>query len=358
MSGERTEKATEQRKRKAREKGEIVRSRELNSAVAMLGGLLVLGAAAQQFVHVWGIAYAELLSSQRLFDEPVSACAALLSKAMAPALAPVALVLLAAFAGALITGIAQSGGLQIRANALAIQGSRLNPASNIKQIFSTRSLVRLGKSLLPAAVLVAFSVITVRKVLNNHPVLSVVRLQETFLSGYSLALHAGWLMLGWSALDYLSEYHGWTRRLRMSKQEVREEMRESASNPQVRGRMRQIQRAMAKRRARADIAKASVVIMNPTHFAVALEFSFETLAAPKVLAKGRDLIALQMRDEARWAGVPIVENPPLARSLYRSVDVGQSIPFELYAAVAGVLAYLYRHQVEGARRHSAAGATA
>jgi flagellar biosynthetic protein FlhB len=117
-------------------------------------------------------------------------------------------------------------------------------------------------------------------------------------------------------------------------------------NPEIKGRVRQIQHAMRRRKVKADMSRASVVITNPTHYAVALEFSFETMQAPMLLAKGRDLFAAEIREEAKWAGVPIIENPPLARSLYRMVEPGQSIPFELYSAVAGILAYLYRQKVE------------
>jgi len=132
----------------------------------------------------------------------------------------------------------------------------------------------------------------------------------------------------------------------MSKQELREEMKESEGSPQVRSRIRGLQRQMRRRKLKADVKKATVVITNPTHYAVALSFDFETMEAPKVLAKGRNLLAEQIKAEARWAGVPIVENPPLARSLYRSVEEGQSIPVDLYAAVAAILAWLYRKQVE------------
>ena len=136
----------------------------------------------------------------------------------------------------------------------------------------------------------------------------------------------------------------------MTKQEMRDEVKETVGNPQVKGRIRQIQNAIRRRKARADVSRASVVITNPTHFAVALEFSFESMLAPTVLAKGQNLHALRIREEARWAGVPIVENPPLARSLYREVEEGKAIPYELYAAVAGILAFLYRQQVEKAAR--------
>ena len=159
-------------------------------------------------------------------------------------------------------------------------------------------------------------------------------------------MDAAWITLAWSALDYAIEWRSWNDRLKMSKQELKEEFKESMGNPEIKGRVRQIQRAMRKRKVKADMSRASVVVTNPTHYAVALEFSFDTMQAPTVLAKGRDLLAAEIREEARWAGVPIVENPPLARSLYRMVDPGQSIPFELYSAVAGILAYLYRQKAE------------
>ena len=117
-------------------------------------------------------------------------------------------------------------------------------------------------------------------------------------------------------------------------------------SPQTRSRIRGLQRQMRRRKVKSDVAKAAVILTNPTHYAVALAFDFATMEAPKVLAKGRNLLAEEIKTEARWAGVPIVENPPLARSLYRWVDVGQAIPADLYAAVAAILAYLYRQRVE------------
>ena len=132
----------------------------------------------------------------------------------------------------------------------------------------------------------------------------------------------------------------------MSKQDLREEMKETEGSPQIRSRIRGLQRQMRRRKVKADVSKAAVVLINPTHYAVALGFDFALMDAPRVLAKGRNLLAKEIKAEARWAGVPIVENPPLARSLYRSVEAGQAIPVDLYAAVAAVLAYLYRQRVE------------
>ena len=121
-------------------------------------------------------------------------------------------------------------------------------------------------------------------------------------------------------------------------------------NPQIRNRLRGLQRQMRRRKVKADVSRAAVVIVNPTHYAVALGFDFDTMDAPKMLAKGRNLLAEEIKAEARWAGVEIVENPPLARSLYRSVEVGQPIPVDLYAAVAAILAFLYRERMAAEMR--------
>jgi flagellar biosynthetic protein FlhB len=198
----------------------------------------------------------------------------------------------------------------------------------------------------PAAVMVVLGWGALKALMIPMPVMGLMRLPTTFSTVYGLALDAAWLTLAWSGLDYAIEWRSWNQRLKMSKQEIREEIRDSVGNPQIKAKIRQIQRAMRKRKVKADMSRASVVITNPTHYAVALEFSFETMSAPTVLAKGRDLLAAEIREEARWAGIPIIENPPLARSLYKMVEPGQSIPFELYAAVAGILAFLYRQKVE------------
>jgi flagellar biosynthetic protein FlhB len=127
---------------------------------------------------------------------------------------------------------------------------------------------------------------------------------------------------------------------------MRDEMKQTEGNPQIKGRIRNLQRQLRRKRVKADVSKAAVILTNPTHYAVALAFDFTTMEPPKLVAKGRNLLAEEIKAEARWAGVPIVENPPLARSLYRSVEVGQMIPVDLYAAVAAILAYLYRQRVE------------
>ena len=349
MSEKGTEQATEQRKEKARKKGDIVRSRELLSSVAMLAGVVMVGVAAKQFLSGWAEVYLRSLMLG-MGDMQAEGLDRAVVKILAPALFPVGLVLAASFGAALLAGAGQSGGLSIHGEALAPKLERLNPVTNLGNIFSLRSLTRMMKSLLPAAVVIVLGVKALTKLILPMPVMSVARLPETLEACYALAVKAAWVMVAWSALDYVVERMAWNKKLRMTKQEMRDEVKETMGNPQVKGRIRRIQNAMRRRKVKADMSRASVVITNPTHYAVALEFSFETMLAPTVLVKGRNLHALRIREEARWAGVPIIENPPLARSLFKSVEEGQTIPYELYAAVAGILAFLYRQQVEKAAR--------
>jgi len=178
------------------------------------------------------------------------------------------------------------------------------------------------------------------------PPFSTVRLEQLASDIYGLLLAASWLLFGWAAIDYLIEWQSRESRLKMSREDLRDEYKETEGNPQIRSRIKGLQRQMRRKRVKNDVSKAAVVLTNPTHYAVALGFDFATMDAPKVLAKGRNLLAEEIKAEARWAGVPIIENPPLARSLYRSVEVGQPIPADLYAAVAAILAYLYRQRVE------------
>jgi flagellar biosynthetic protein FlhB len=243
----------------------------------------------------------------------------------------------------------QTGGINFFAGAVGFKFDRINPVSNISNLFSLRAATRLAKSLVPAGFLAVFAVQRIARQLTLPP-FSVSRLNMLGSDVYGLLLAAAWLLFAWSGIDYLVEWQSRESRLKMSKQDMRDEMKQTEGNPQIKGRIRNLQRQMRKRRVKADVSKAAVVFTNPTHYAVALGFDFGTMEAPKVVAKGRNLLAEEIKAEARWAGVPIIENPPLARSLYRSVEVGQSIPVELYAAVAAILAWLYRQRVEAELR--------
>jgi len=348
MSGERTERATPRRRQKAQQQGDRVRSRELTAAFGMLAGVLVLGQTSPHWASMWSglVTQTLALGSPAVWQRDQAIETALALRHVAVIVLSPLLVLALAVAGmALLVNVAQGGGVQFSAQALQPKFSRLNPATNVKNTVSLQGASRLLKSLLPAGMIVILAIHKIEDQ-TNLPPMSIAHLPQMFSSAYDLLLDTAWILVAWSGIDYIVQWRTWEGRMRMSKQEIREEMKETEGSPQVRSRIRGLQRQMRRRKLKADVKRATVVITNPTHYAVALSFDFETMEPPKMLAKGRNLLAERIKSEARWAGVPIVENPPLARSLYRTVAEGQSIPVDLYAAVAAILAYLYRKQVE------------
>jgi flagellar biosynthetic protein FlhB len=352
MPGERTEQATPHRRDKARREGDVLHSRELSAAAGTLAGVIALGALGGRTLVAWRATFADFLDLGALARwepsqlEPTLIAVRRLSLAV---LLPPAIVMAAVAMGALGVGVLQTGGLNFHVEAIGFKLDRVNPLSNIKNLFSLRAAARLAKSLLPACLLAIFAVQRIARQLTIPP-FSTARLELLGSDIYGLLLTAAWLLFAWSAIDYLVEWQSRESRLKMSKQDMRDEFKETEGSPQIRSRIRNLQRQARRRRVKADVSKAAVVLTNPTHYAVALGFDFGTMEAPKVMAKGRNLLAEEIKAEARWAGVPIIENPPLARSLYRSVEVGQPIPVDLYAAVAAILAYLYRQRVEAELR--------
>jgi flagellar biosynthesis protein FlhB len=361
MPGDRTEQASQHRREKARREGDILHSRELTAAAGTLAGVLVLGMMAARVLEAWRTEFAAFLAlgaPAHWEASEIEPTLYALRRLTLSVLAPLALVMAAVAAAALSVGMVQTGGVSVHFKSIGFKLDRLNPISNLKNMFSLRAAARLGKSLIPAGLLAVFAVQRIGRQLSIPP-FSTARLQLLGTDVLGLLEATAWLLFGWAAIDYVVEWQSRESRLKMSRQDQRDEYKETEGNPQIRGRIRSLQRQMRRRRVKADVSRASVVLTNPTHYAVALGFDFTTMDAPKVLAKGRNLLAEEIKDEARWAGVPIVENPPLARSLYRSVEVGQAIPAELYAAVAAILAYLYRQRVEAemrARRAREAGA--
>ncbi|MGC9159465.1 MAG: EscU/YscU/HrcU family type III secretion system export apparatus switch protein [Terracidiphilus sp.] len=352
MPGERTEQATQHRREKARKEGDILHSRELSAAAGTLAGITMLGVLGSRMLAVWQngfVAFLDLGNSAHWESSQIQPTAYALRRLVIAALGPPGLMMAVAAAGSLGVGILQTGGISFHAGAVGFQLDRVNPVSNLKNLFSLRAAARLGKSLIPAALLGVFAVQRIGRQLTLPP-FSTARLELLGSDVYGLLLAAAWLLFGWSAIDYLVEWQSRESRLKMSREDLRDEYKETEGNPQIRGRIRNLQRQVRRRRVKADVARAAVVLTNPTHYAVALGFDFVTMEAPKVLAKGRNLLAEEIKAEARWAGVPIIENPPLARSLYRSVEVGSPIPVDLYAAVAAILAYLYRQRVEAEMR--------
>jgi flagellar biosynthetic protein FlhB len=226
----------------------------------------------------------------------------------------------------------------------------------MEQLFSMPSLGRLLKSLLPGLAIAYLSAAILLR--DWHSILNLSQRSALGLGAYGARrlLEVAWksvlVLLAWSGADYLIERHKLNSELRMSRQDLMDEYKETEGHPTIKARIRRLRRQVQRQRMLADVKRASVVITNPNEFAVALEYGPQ-LPAPTVIAKGRNLLAQQIKQEARWHGIALVENPPLAHALYRSVEIGQSIPPKLYAVVAAVLAAIYRAQERANRKHGA-----
>jgi flagellar biosynthesis protein FlhB len=348
MPGDRTEQASAHRRERARKDGDVLHSRELTAAAGTLAGVLALGLLGSRSLLAWRGTFGGFLDLGQPAHWEASELAPTmiaLRRLTLAVLGPVGIVMASVAAAALAIAVVQTGGVTVHVESVGFKLDRVNPLSNAKNLFSLRAAARVGKSLVPAALLAIFAVQRIARQFSLPP-FSTARLELLGTDIFGLLQAAAWLLFGWAAVDYLIEWQSRESRLKMSKQDMRDEYKETEGSPQIRSRIRGLQRQMRRRKVKADVSRAAVVLTNPTHYAVALGFDFSTMEAPRILAKGRNLLAEEIKSEARWAGVPIVENPPLARSLYRSVEVGQSIPVDLYAAVAAILAYLYRQRVE------------
>ena len=342
---ERTEQPTERRLQEARKKGQVPRSRELNTMLSLILAsiaLLVLGGGISRNImqiSVEGFSISRELAfdaSQLPFQFMYMASQTLL------ALSPfMAVMLISVFAGPLMMG-----GWSFSLETISFKLEKLNPIKGLARIFSLKGVVELVKALakflllLGAAILIFFSI--------DQQLLSLASMNPkaagieavTVLVQVLLILSATTILI--VALDVPFELWNHSKQLRMTKQEVKDEMKETDGNPQVKQRIRTMQRQLAESRMMEDVKTADVVITNPTHYAVALQYLDRPGSAPRLVAKGKDLTALRIRSIATEHDIPLFEAPPLARALYRSTEIGHEIPHVLYMAVARVLAYVFQ----------------
>ncbi|NWA00938.1 flagellar biosynthesis protein FlhB [Pseudomonas gingeri] len=342
---DKTEDPTEKRKKDSREKGEIARSKELNTLAVMLagtGGLLVFGGAlAQAMAELMRLNFT--LSREVVLDQRYMAIFLLQSgKTALWAVQPILLtLLLAAFIGPI-----SLGGWLFAAGSMAPKFSRMNPLAGLKRMFSTKALVELLKALAKFIIvlLVALSVLSsdiddlVR--IAHEPLESSIIHSLQVVGWSALWMSLGLLLI--AAVDVPVQLWESHKKLLMTKQEVRDEYKDQEGRPEVKQRIRQLQREMSQRRMMAAIPEADVVITNPTHYAVALKYDAEKGGAPVLLAKGNDFIALKIREIAVEHEIMLLESPALARSIYYSTELDQEIPAGLYLAVAQVLAYVFQ----------------
>ncbi|WP_375177010.1 flagellar biosynthesis protein FlhB [Marinobacter mobilis] len=344
-SQEKTEEATPRRLEKAREEGQTARSRELATMAVLMagaGGLLVFGSGL-------GKALADImrnsfsLEREVIFDTHHMALHLLDAAGEASwAVAPLLLVLLVAA----IIGSIGIGGLLFSGKAITPKFDRMNPLKGLKRMFSVRSVVELLKGVAKVALVMTLAILILD--LRTDDLLKIA--DEPAVPAMA---HVVWT-LGWTflllscatiiiaAIDVPFQIYDHQKKLRMTKQEVKDEYKDTEGKPEVKGRIRQLQREMAQRRMMQDVPEADVVITNPTHYAVALKYDQKTMAAPIVVAKGADEIAFKIMEIAREHKVEVLRTPPLTRAVYYNTDIGGEIPDGLYMAIAQVLAYLFQ----------------
>ncbi|KEO82947.1 flagellar biosynthesis protein FlhB [Tumebacillus flagellatus] len=345
FAGEKTEKPTAKKRGDARKKGQVARSQEFGQAAVLLSGLFTLkllsGYYMNQLTHLFQVNFTSKLTYQ-LTDQSVIPLFIEMLLQLAKLILPIAGVVMVIGA---FTSYLQVGTL-FTLKPLMPDFSKINPLSGFKRIFSMRTFVDLLKSILKMGAIgfIVYSEISKDWVrvsrLGDMDVSDMLSVVASL--AYGIFWKVGFAMLALAVADFLYQRFDFERNLKMSKQEVKEEYKQQEGSPEVKAKIKERQRAMAMRRMMADVPKADVVITNPTHFAIALKYDSNSMESPQVIAKGVDETAQRIKKIARESNVICVENRPLAQTLYRTVEIGESIPGDLFQAVAEVLAYVYR----------------
>jgi flagellar biosynthesis protein FlhB len=350
---EKTEEATGKRRTDARNKGQVARSMDLNSSFMILFGLLLLLVCGGGIIS----GLAESLRAFMMRAGTFAPNADSLRMITAEAATRFAMILGPVVGGMAMIGLgagyAQVGALWTL-EPLKPNFAKLNPLTGIKKVvISRRAAVEIAKNVMKASVVGYIAYLALESVLSDTVSLMDGDPMEIlgFMARASLGVgfKTGIAFLGLSVLDFFYQRFEHEKNLKMSKEEVKEEMKETEGDPHTKARIRGIQRKIAYKRMMAEVPKADVVLTNPTHLAVALKYESKKMGAPRVVAKGAGLIAERIKEIARANNVPVVEDKPLARALYKSVDVGDEIPEKLFQAVAQVLAYIYRLRTSRAR---------
>ncbi len=346
MAGdEKTEKATPKKREEARKEGDVLQSKEIVIAVSVLGIFvamrLFIGFMAEAVLAYSSSVFSKIGTFQVNQDNYLTVFTDVITIAVMT-IGPICAVALLL---GIIPTVAQTRGL-FTAKALQPKFSRLNPLSGIKKLFSLQSVVGIVKGLLEVIVI---GYVIYNEVAERIPIF--IGLMDagimqaaayTMVSIYDLVMLICILLVFVAAADYLFQWWQFEKKLKMSKQEVKEEYKQTEGDPQIKGKIKQRQRQMAMARMMQEVPKADVVIRNPTHYAVALKYDQDANRAPQVVAKGKDYIALRIVKIAEENDVYCIEDPPLARTLYSTVDLGREIPVELYNAVAEVLTVVYK----------------
>ena len=344
-SQEKTEQATPKRREEARKKGQVARSSELSSVAILMSGILILGALGSYMYTKLSSFMVDVLSNASFVELTLINITVILETWFKQYLWIVGPLIILLVLSALIVNYAQVG-ILFTAEPLIPKANRISPLSGIKRIFSSKGLVELLKGLFKIAAVAIVTFFTIRAELEGVVSYMDLGVGQIFLSSgdliQSLFFRIVLLLLIMALLDYAFQRWDYEKNLRMTRQQVKEEFKQQEGDPLITARIRNLQREMSRKRMMDDVSTADVIITNPTHVAVALKYVIENMQAPLVLAKGQRLVAERIKELGRQAGVPLVENKPLARALFKAVGIGDEIPEDLFKAVAQVLAFVFQ----------------
>jgi len=356
-AGERTEAPTPRRRQEARRRGQVARSQDLTAAIILLGTMVALNVIGPAILgDLIGMLRYCLGSFGQSGMDPrnMSEVLWLACHVMLRTVGPVMLVA----AGLALAGNAVQIGWLLTAYPLKPSLAKLNLINGAKRLFSSRSLVQIAQNLAKTGLVVLVAFVTIKDRVDQ--IVYAMALHHVALLGvasellFLLAIRLGLVLLVLALLDYAYQRYRHEKDLKMTKQEVKEELRRMEGDPLVRRRRREVQLQLTIQRIRAAVPQADVVVTNPVELAIALKYDAETMNAPKVIAKGKGYVAQRIRQVAIEFGVPIVERRPLAQAMYKAVEVGQEIPPRFYKAIAEILAYVYELAGRGYTRRAAA----
>ncbi len=344
-AGEKTEKPTPRRLEEAIKKGQFARSAEVQTVFVLLGGLIALRFAGVDLWNRFVNVQTSILGHLHEVPFTLNAIQGYAINGAQTFIACIGPIVIGTVSGGLLAGVIQNR-FQTASEALEPKWEKLNPVQGFKRVFSGRSLVPTGVSLLKLGTIAGLTYSQVKTLVSDpifYTPVSVWRFGEFIANAaFGITWRVVLCLMAIAAVDYGYQFWRTNRDLMMTKEEVKEEMKNSEGNPHVKARQRRRRSARTVRQMMQDVPKADVVVTNPTHFAIALRYDRKTMKAPKIVAKGTRLNALRIREIATKHSVPIVENKPLARMMFKYGKVGGEIPAQLYAAVAEILAYVYR----------------
>lgn len=345
---EKTEEPTERRREEARKRGQIVRSKELNTMALIFGGVITLYSLTGHIASNLQALFYRGFTIDRIEIFNLELFFARLDNLVTYGITLVLPFLIIIVIVALLASVAV-GGFHFSIDAISFKWDRLDPINGIKKMFSWKAIMELVKAVVKFALIVGFFIAILHNKIAQIFLLDKATIYLAITSSVDILLYTGLILalalIIIAIIDVPFQFWHHARQLKMSKQELRDELKDSDGKPEVKSKIREKQRELRKRRMMANIPKANVIITNPTHFAVAIKYDDATMAAPVVVAKGVDLVAELIKKVAKAHNIPFVEAPPLARSLYYHVELEAEIPAGLYVAVAKILAYIYELQV-------------